>query len=76
MITPEILPNNSRGVTPNLPRIPERFMEPLPENEDAADAAAGVPAAGRRRRAGAGRGDSGSRRRIRARSRPPPRCRR
>jgi pilus assembly protein CpaC len=31
MITPEILPNNSRGVTPNLPRIPERFMDPLPE---------------------------------------------
>jgi pilus assembly protein CpaC len=31
MITPEILPNNSRGVTPNLPRIPERFMEPIPE---------------------------------------------
>jgi pilus assembly protein CpaC len=30
MITPEILPNNSRGVTPNLPRIPERFIEPLP----------------------------------------------
>jgi pilus assembly protein CpaC len=33
MITPEILPNNSRGVTPNLPRIPERFMEPLPEKK-------------------------------------------
>ena len=32
MITPEILPNNSRGVTPNLPRIPERFIDPLPEN--------------------------------------------
>jgi pilus assembly protein CpaC len=31
MITPEILPNNSRGVTPNLPRTPERFMDPLPE---------------------------------------------
>ena len=31
MITPEILPNDSRGVTPNLPRIPERFMDPLPE---------------------------------------------
>jgi pilus assembly protein CpaC len=31
MITPEILPNNSRGVTPNLPRIPERFIDPLPE---------------------------------------------
>ena len=33
MITPEILPNNSRGVTPNLPRIPERFIEPLPEKK-------------------------------------------
>jgi pilus assembly protein CpaC len=31
MITPEILPNDSRGVTPNLPRTPERFMDPLPE---------------------------------------------
>jgi pilus assembly protein CpaC len=31
MITPEILPNNSRGVTPNLPRAPERFLDPLPE---------------------------------------------
>jgi pilus assembly protein CpaC len=31
MITPEILPNNSRGVTPNLPRVPERFIDPLPE---------------------------------------------
>ncbi len=31
LITPEILPNNSRGVTPNLPRLQERFMEPMPE---------------------------------------------
>jgi pilus assembly protein CpaC len=31
MITPEILPNDSRGVTPNLPRTPERFLEPLQE---------------------------------------------
>jgi pilus assembly protein CpaC len=31
MITPEILPNNSRGVTPNLPRMPERYLDPLPE---------------------------------------------
>jgi pilus assembly protein CpaC len=33
MITPEILPNNSRGVTPNLPRMPERFMDRLPEKK-------------------------------------------
>jgi pilus assembly protein CpaC len=33
MITPEILPNDSRGVTPNLPRIPERFIDPLPERQ-------------------------------------------
>jgi pilus assembly protein CpaC len=33
MITPEILPNNSRGVTPNLPRAPEPFMPPVPENQ-------------------------------------------
>jgi pilus assembly protein CpaC len=32
MITPQILPNNSQGVTPNLPRTPERYMDPLPQN--------------------------------------------
>jgi pilus assembly protein CpaC len=32
MITPEILPNNSTGVTSRLPLTPERFMEPLPSN--------------------------------------------
>jgi pilus assembly protein CpaC len=31
MITPEILPNNSRGVTPNLPRTPEPYLAPLPD---------------------------------------------
>jgi len=30
MITPEILPNNSSGVTPNLPRQMEPFLPPLP----------------------------------------------
>src|SRR6266508_266200 len=30
MITPEILPNNSRGVTPNLPRLAEPYMPPMP----------------------------------------------
>ncbi len=29
MITPEILPNNSPGVTPDLPKYPESFMPPL-----------------------------------------------
>jgi pilus assembly protein CpaC len=33
MITPEILPNNSRGVTPNLPRTPEPFLPPMPDNQ-------------------------------------------
>jgi pilus assembly protein CpaC len=33
MITPEILPNNSRGVTPNLPRIEEPFMGPRPSDK-------------------------------------------
>lgn len=28
MITPEILPNNSPGVTPNLPKTPESFLPP------------------------------------------------
>ena len=29
MITPEILPNNSPGVTPDLPKYPDLFMPPL-----------------------------------------------
>jgi len=29
MITPEILPNNSPGVTPDLPKYPDTFMPPL-----------------------------------------------
>ena len=33
MITPEILPRNSRGVTPNLPRMAEPYMPPIPENQ-------------------------------------------
>jgi pilus assembly protein CpaC len=36
MITPEILTNNSRGVTPNLPRTPEPFMAPLPDDKTVA----------------------------------------
>jgi pilus assembly protein CpaC len=32
MITPHILPRNSNGVTPNLPRIREPFMPPEPAN--------------------------------------------
>ena len=31
MITPEILPNNSPGVTPSLPRYPDTFLPPLSE---------------------------------------------
>jgi pilus assembly protein CpaC len=31
MITPQILPRNSSGVTPALPRLAEPFMAPLPE---------------------------------------------
>jgi hypothetical protein len=30
MITPQILPRNSPGVTPNLPRIQEPYMPPMP----------------------------------------------
>jgi pilus assembly protein CpaC len=33
MITPVILPNNSTGVTPNLPRTPEPFMSKVPEKQ-------------------------------------------
>jgi pilus assembly protein CpaC len=31
LITPVILPNNSRGVTPNLPRMQEPFLPPVPD---------------------------------------------
>lgn len=33
MITPHILPNNSRGVTAELPRTPESFLPPDPERK-------------------------------------------
>jgi pilus assembly protein CpaC len=33
MITPEILPRNSNGVTSTLPRIAEPYLAPLPENK-------------------------------------------
>src|SRR6185437_15461342 len=33
MITPEILSNNSPGVTPNLPRISEPFMPAIPQKD-------------------------------------------
>jgi pilus assembly protein CpaC len=33
MITPEILPNNSKGVTPNLPRTPEPYLPALPDSK-------------------------------------------
>jgi pilus assembly protein CpaC len=33
MITPEILPKNSYGVTPTLPRLPEPMLGPLPEKK-------------------------------------------
>jgi pilus assembly protein CpaC len=33
MITPVILPNNSNGVTPNLPRTPEPFLSKLSEKK-------------------------------------------
>jgi pilus assembly protein CpaC len=33
MITPEILPKNSNGVTSTLPRVPERFLSPFTPKE-------------------------------------------
>jgi pilus assembly protein CpaC len=33
MITPEILPNNSRGVTTELPKQQEEYLQPLPQNK-------------------------------------------
>src|SRR5216684_7802176 len=47
MITPHILPNNSSGVTPNLPRTPERYLPAMPDNKSGAD---DVAVRGRRRR--------------------------
>jgi pilus assembly protein CpaC len=35
MITPEILPNNSRGVTPNLPKLQEPYLPPLADPKKA-----------------------------------------
>ncbi len=32
MITPEILADESAGVTTDLPRLPEQYLQPLPEN--------------------------------------------
>ncbi len=32
MITPEILPDSSPGVTPDLPRYPERFLDSVPQD--------------------------------------------
>ena len=61
MITPEILPNNSRGVTPNLPRLQEPYLPPLADPKKpvpppapafgARRSAPAVAAARRRRRA-------------------------
>ncbi len=44
MITPEILPRGSYGVTPTLPRMQERMLPPLPDKRSIAAAAAGVHA--------------------------------
>src|SRR5204862_5095001 len=33
MITPEILPNGSNGITPNLPKMAEPFMAPIPSKK-------------------------------------------
>jgi pilus assembly protein CpaC len=33
MITPEILPNNSTGVTTELPRLQEEYLPPVPQNK-------------------------------------------
>ena len=40
MITPEILPNDSPGVTPDLPKYPETFMPPLSDLKQSAPAPA------------------------------------
>jgi pilus assembly protein CpaC len=55
MITPEILPNNSPGVTNQLPRMPEKYLDPIdpkksiqppaPAFRSQADASPSAPAA-------------------------------
>ena len=50
MITPEILPNNSRGVTPNLPKLQEPYLPPLTDQEARGAAAARVRRRPRRAR--------------------------
>ena len=49
MITPEIIPNGSRGVTPNLPRLPEPYLPPLPDRRTVAPP---PPAFGAQQRSG------------------------
>ena len=43
MITPEILPNNSNGVAPALPRTPEPFLTALPLDKSVAPQAPAFP---------------------------------
>jgi pilus assembly protein CpaC len=55
MITPEILPNNSPGVTNQLPRMPEKYLDPIDQKKSVpapapafrsqADASPAAPAA-------------------------------
>jgi pilus assembly protein CpaC len=45
MITPEILPNNSRGVTPNLPRLAEPYLPPLSQKKSIESPPAAYPPA-------------------------------
>jgi hypothetical protein len=42
MITPQILPRTSNGVTGSLPRTPEQFLPPMPERKLIPAAAAGL----------------------------------
>jgi pilus assembly protein CpaC len=46
MITPEILPVDSPGVTDTLPRLPEPFLPPVSERESVPAPAPAFPAAG------------------------------
>jgi pilus assembly protein CpaC len=47
IITPEILPNNSKGVTSELPRMEEQFLPALPDKKSVPMPPAAFPPAGR-----------------------------
>ena len=73
MITPEILPNGSVGVTPALPRLVEPFMPPAPKTLDTPPPASRWRRQPERRRRVAAPSATARRAGLRHRLRPRPR---